>query len=641
MKYKYLDSINSPADLRKLPESALKEVSDEVREYLVDTITKVGGHFGAGLGTVELTVALHYAFNTPIDKIVFDTGHQGYPHKILTGRKDELHTIRKKDGLSGFLKRTESMYDEFGAGHATTSISAALGMAAARDQLKEDYKVAAVIGDGAMTGGMAYEAMNNCGVLKSDILVVLNDNNMSIAPNVWALSNYFSEIFASPSARKLRDKLYDITGSMDKMGDRIRQTVHRVEGGVKAVLTPGMLFEALGFRYFGPVNGHNTEALVKMLKDVREIKGPVLLHTITQKGKGYAPAEQDSQFLHAIGKVDKITGKAVKSAPPTTPPPPNYQNVFGDAMVELMATNPKIVGITAAMPDGTGLDIVQKQYPKRVYDVGIAEAHGVTFAAGLATQGVVPVVAIYSSFLQRGFDQIAHDVAIQKLHVVFALDRAGVVGADGPTHHGVLDLAYLRQIQGMVVMAPKDEQELRDMMYTAINVYKKGPIAIRYPRGAGVGVAIKPMQSIEIGTSETLRIGTDVAIIAIGNMVDHAMQAADKLEADGLSVEVVNARFAKPLDTKMIDDVAMRIGKIITVEDGQKQGGFGSAVAEYVSQQHGRSVDMKIHGIDDYYVDHGTQQELWADLQLDAAGIAEVVRNFASECALKELGIPR
>ncbi len=633
--YKFLDQIDSPEDLRKVPEEHVREVADEVREFLIDTITKVGGHFGAGLGTVELTTALHYVYNTPHDKIVFDTGHQAYPHKILTGRKGQLHTIRQKDGLSGFLKRTESHYDDFGAGHATTSISAALGMAAARDQLKEDYKVVAVIGDGAMTGGMAYEAMNNCGVLKSDILVVLNDNNMSIAPNVWALSNYFSEIFATPQAQKLRNRVYNMTTGLDDLGDRIRKTVHRLEGGVKAVLTPGMLFEALGFRYFGPVNGHNVEQLVKMLRGIREIKGPVLLHTITQKGKGYGPAERDKQFLHAIGKVDKITGKAVASAPPTTPPPPNYQNVFGDAMVEIMSTNPKVVGITAAMPDGTGLDIVQKQFPNRVYDVGIAEAHGVTFAAGLATQGVIPVVAIYSSFLQRGFDQIAHDVALQHLHVVFALDRSGVVGADGPTHHGVLDLGYLRIVQGMVVMAPKDEQELRDMLYTAINSYKAGPIALRYPRGASIGVPIRPMSPIEIGKSETLRIGTDVAILAIGNMVDHALKAADALAKEGISAEVVNARFVKPLDEAMINDVASRIGRIVTVEDGQIQGGFGSAVAEHLAQHHALSVDLRIHGIEDIYVDHGTQQQLWADLQLDPNGIASVVKDFLAESVVR------
>lgn len=633
--YKFLDQIDSPEDLRKVPEANIRQVADEVREFLIDTITKVGGHFGAGLGTVELTTALHYVYNTPHDKIVFDTGHQAYPHKILTGRKHQLHTIRQQGGLSGFLKRSESIYDDFGAGHATTSISAALGMAAARDQLKEDYKVVAVIGDGAMTGGMAYEAMNNCGVLKSDILVVLNDNNMSIAPNVWALSNYFSEIFATPQAQKLRNRVYNMTEGLDDLGDRIRKTVHRLEGGVKAVLTPGMLFEALGFRYFGPVNGHNVEQLVKMLRGIREIKGPVLLHTITQKGKGYGPAERDKQFLHAIGKVDKITGKAVASAPPTTTPPPNYQNVFGDAMVEIMSTNPKVIGITAAMPDGTGLDIVQKQFPNRVYDVGIAESHGVTFAAGLATQGVVPVVAIYSSFLQRGFDQIAHDVALQHLHVVFALDRSGVVGADGPTHHGVLDLGYLRIIQGMVVMAPKDEQELRDMLYTAVNSYKAGPIAMRYPRGASIGVPIRPMQAIEIGKSETLRSGTDVAILAIGNMVDHAIKAAKQLADEGISAEVVNARFVKPLDADMIQDVVNRIGRIVTVEDGQAQGGFGSAVAEHLAQHHLLHVDLKIHGIPDTYVDHGTQQQLWSDLQLDPAGIAHVVKDFLAESVVR------
>lgn len=635
MDYKYLMNIDSPEDLRKLPETELRTVSDEVREYLVDTITKVGGHFGAGLGTVELTVALHYVFNTPHDKIVIDTGHQAYPHKILTGRRDTLHTIRQKDGLSGFLKRSESMFDDFGAGHATTSISAALGMAAARDQLQEDYRVVAVIGDGAMTGGLAYEAMNNCGVIKSDILVVLNDNNMSIAPNVWALSNYFSELFASERGKRLRETIGSMTDKMDGFGDRIKSLAHRIEGGMKAVITPGMLFEALGFRYFGPVNGHNVNQLVTMLQGIRDMKGPILLHTITQKGKGYGPAERDKQFLHAIGKVDKITGKAVQAAKPAVAPPPTYQKVFGDAMVEIMSTNPKIVGITAAMPDGTGLDIVQKSFPSRVYDVGIAEGHGVTFAAGLATQGVVPVVAIYSSFLQRAFDHIAHDVALQHLHVVFALDRSGLVGADGPTHHGVLDLAYLRIIQGMVVMAPKDEQELRDMLYTSIHSYTSGPLAIRYPRGNSVGVAMRPMQPIEIGKSETLRTGTDVALIAIGNMVDKVTKAAELLAADGISAEVVNARFVKPLDTAMIDDIAKRVGRIITIEDGQIQGGFGSAVAEHIAQHHHEGVDLLMHGIPDIYVDHGTQDELYAELRLDAKGIADVAKDFLGSVVIR------
>jgi len=628
-------NIDSPEDLRKLPESELRVVSDEVREFLVDTITKVGGHFGAGLGTVELTVALHYVFNTPHDKIVIDTGHQAYPHKILTGRRNSLHTIRQKDGLSGFLKRSESTFDDFGAGHATTSISAALGMAAARDQLKEDYRVVAVIGDGAMTGGLAYEAMNNCGVIKSDILVVLNDNNMSIAPNVWALSNYFSELFASERGKRLRETIGSMTDKMDGFGDRIKSLAHRIEGGMKAVITPGMLFEALGFRYFGPVNGHNVNQLVTMLQGIRDMKGPILLHTITQKGKGYGPAERDKQFLHAIGKVDKITGKAVQAAKPAVALPPTYQKVFGDAMVEIMSTNPKVVGITAAMPDGTGLDIVQKSFPSRVYDVGIAEGHGVTFAAGLATQGVVPVVAIYSSFLQRAFDHIAHDVALQHLHVVFALDRSGLVGADGPTHHGVLDLAYLRIIQGMVVMAPKDEQELRDMLYTSVHSYTTGPITIRYPRGNSVGVPMRPMQPIEIGKSETLRTGTDVVLIAIGNMVDKATKAAELLAADGISAEVVNARFVKPLDTTMIDDVAKRVGRIITIEDGQIQGGFGSAVAEHIAQHHHDTVDLLIHGIPDIYVDHGTQEELHAELRLDAKGITDVAKDFLGSVVIR------
>jgi 1-deoxy-D-xylulose-5-phosphate synthase len=624
LDYRFLNDINSPADLRKLHETDLRQVSDEVREYLIDTITKVGGHFGAGLGTVELTVALHYVFNTPTDKIVLDTGHQAYPHKILTGRRDQLHTIRQKGGLSGFLKRSESEYDDFGAGHATTSISAALGMAAARDQLGLDYKVVAMIGDGAMTGGLAYEAMNNCGVIKSDMLVVLNDNNMSIAPNVWALSNYFSELFASERGRRLREKIGTMTDKMDGFGDRIKSLAHRIEGGMKAVITPGMLFEALGFRYFGPVNGHNVGQLVTMLQGIKEMKGPILLHAITQKGKGYGPAERDKQFLHAIGKVDKITGKAVASAPPPVAPPPTYQKVFGEALTEIMKQKSNVVGITAAMPDGTGLDIVQKTFPERVYDVGIAEGHGVTFAAGLATQGIVPVVAIYSSFLQRAFDHIAHDVALQHLHCVFALDRSGLVGADGPTHHGVLDFGYLRIIQGMVVMAPKDEQELRDMLHSSIYDYTSGPVAIRYPRGNGVGVQVGPMKSIPLGNSETLRTGSDVAILAIGKMVSHAMKAAEILAEQGINAEVVNARFVKPLDTAMLDDVSKRIGRILTVEDGQIQGGFGSAVAEYIAQHH-PNVKLHLHGIEDIFVDHGTQEELHADLGLDAKGIAKTV----------------
>lgn len=626
--YKYLLDINTPSDLRAIPESELKEVCSEVREFLVDTITKVGGHFGAGLGTVELTVALHYVFDTPKDKIIIDTGHQAYPHKILTGRRDSLHTIRQKDGLSGFLKRTESEYDVFGAGHATTSISAALGVATARDFNNDDYNVIAVIGDGAMTGGLAYEAMNNCGVQKRNVIVILNDNNMSIAPNVWALSNYFTEIFTTPTAQKLRKNIWELTGQFDELGDRIRKTVSRLEGGLKAVITPGMLFEALGFKYYGPINGHNIGQLVKTLQSLKEMKGPILLHVTTQKGKGYAPAESDKQFLHAIGKVDKITGKSLAKAPVSVPPP-TYQKVFGEAMVELCKENPKVVGITAAMPDGTGLDILAKTYPDKVIDVGIAEGHAVTFAAGMATEGIVPVCAIYSSFLQRAFDHIVHDCAIQHLHVVFALDRAGLVGADGPTHHGVLDFAYLRIIQGMTVMAPKDEQELRDMLYSSVYNYTHGPVAIRYPRGNAVGVPTSPMKSMPLGKGEILRNGEHVAIVAIGKMVQFSLEAAELLEKEGVSVEVVNARFVKPLDTELINDLCQRFDKIITVEDGQIQGGFGSAVVEYISTTiYTNKVSVLMHGIPDIFVEHGTQEELWADLQLDAKGISEVVREY-------------
>lgn len=631
--YRYLSGIDTPQDLRKLPAEAMTDVANEVREFMVDTITRVGGHFGAGLGVVELTVALHYVFNTPQDRIVIDTGHQGYPHKILTGRKNHLYSIRQKSGLSGFLKRDESEYDAFGAGHATTSISAALGMATARDLKGEDYNVVAVIGDGAMTGGLAYEAMNNCGIQKRKVLVVLNDNNMSIAPNVWAISNYFTNVFTSPTLQKLREKVIDMTEQTGEFGDRIRKVAQKLEGGIKAVITPGMLFEALGFRYFGPVNGHNVPQLIKTLQSVKDIETPVLLHITTQKGKGYAPAEVDKQFLHAIGKIDKITGKSLAKKPEVAPPP-LYQNVFGQAMVEICEKNPHVVGITAAMPDGTGLNLLADKMPERVIDVGIAEGHAVTFAAGMACEGTVPVVAIYSSFLQRAFDHIVHDAALQKLHVVFALDRGGLAGADGPTHHGVLDYAYLRIIQGMVVMAPKDEQELRDMLYSSIHLdeYKKGPVSMRYPRGNSVGVGTGPMKAIPFGKSETLRKGRDVAILAIGNMVHTSLKAADVLREEGIDAEVVNARFVKPLDTAMLDDVCSRFEKIITVEDGQIQGGFGSAVLEYVGTKHNRNVDILMHGIPDVYVEHGTQDELWAELGLNAEGIASVVK--------KHIGFP-
>jgi 1-deoxy-D-xylulose-5-phosphate synthase len=629
--YKYLFEIDSPHDLRKLPKQTLSVVCDEVREFLIDTITRVGGHFGAGLGVIELTVALHYVFNTPSDKIIFDTGHQGYPHKILTGRRDLLHTIRKYGGISGFLKRSESPYDAFGAGHASTSISAGLGMATARDLLNKDFRVVSVIGDGAMTGGLAYEAMNNIGVQKRDMIVILNDNNISIEPNVSAFSNYFNEFFASSAVNSLRKGIWEMAGKMDSLGDRLRKFASRLEDGVKAIITPGALFEALGFQYFGPINGNNVHKLVRMLSLIKDIKGPVFLHIITQKGKGYEPAEKDALNLHAIGKVDKLTGKAVAKQQDTKTVPV-YSSFFGDAMVELCKMNSKVVGITAAMAEGTGLIKLEKEFPERLFDVGIAEGHAVTFAAGLACEGIIPVCAIYSSFLQRAFDHLIHDCAIQGLHVVFALDRAGLVGADGATHHGVLDLAYLRSVQKLVLMAPKDEQELRDMMYSAVFSYTNGPVAIRFPRGNGLGVPIKPMQAIPLGKGEIIRKGDDIAILALGTMVQHATEAADELLKQGISVEVINPRFVKPLDAELLSDVFNRFKHIISIEDGQKSGGFGSAVLEYAAEIKHYDSEFHILGIPDKFIHHGTQQELLSELGLDANGLVnEVIQILKNE----------
>ena len=626
--YKYLFDINSPYDLRNLPEESLRQVSDEVREYLIDTITRVGGHFGAGLGVVELTVALHYVFNTPVDKIVFDTGHQGYPHKILTGRRDLLHTIRKKDGISGFLKRTESEYDTFGAGHASTSISAALGMAAARDLQNKDHKVIAVIGDGAMTGGLAYEAMNNVGVQKRNMIVILNDNNISIEPNVSAFSNYFNDLYASTAFQVVRNNIWNMTHRMDDLGvgDRLRKMAGKIEDGVKAIITPGVLFETLGFNYFGPINGNNIQKLVNMLNKVKDVSGPVFLHIMTKKGKGYAPAESDGTFLHAIGTVDKVTGKSLKKVDPAIKKIPKYSDVFGEAMNELCRMNPKIVAITAAMGEGTGLIKLEKEYKNRFFDVGIAEGHAVTFAAGLASEGNIPVCAIYSTFLQRAYDHLIHDCALQSLHVIFAIDRAGLVGADGATHHGVLDIAYLRPVQNIVIMAPKDEQELRDMLYSSVFAYTKGPVAIRFPRGEGEGVQIKPMREIKLGKGEIVRLGNDIAVVAVGTMVGRALKAAEILDEFNISVEVVNPRFIKPLDTELLDDLLERFDTIITIEDGQRIGGFGTAVIEHVNEQ-GKSNKIINMGIEDKFIHHATQDELMSELGLDATGIVNRIKS--------------
>ncbi len=624
-KYRLLFNINSPKDIRSFDVHELKELATEVRQYMVDVISETGGHFGGGLGATDLTVALHKVFNTPQDKIIWDTGHQAYPHKILTGRRDSLHTIRQFKGISGFLKRNESEYDAFGAGHASTSISAAVGIAEANKLKNSSDKVVAVIGDGAMTGGMAYEALNNAGIYKSNVIVVLNDNHMSISKNVWQLSNYFTEVITHPDYNKVKGVIWEFTGKLETFGDRLRKAGARLESGIKSVITPGMMFEALGFRYFGPINGHNMQKLINVFELVKKLNGPILVHILTEKGKGYKPAEGHVQRLHASSPFDKITGEALAKSEKLS-----YTSVFGKALVEIVEKDKSVVGITAAMPDGTGLDQLQAAFPSNFFDVGIAEEHGVTFAAGLATEGIIPVVAIYSTFLQRAIDQVMHDVALQDLHCVFVLDRAGLVGADGPTHHGTLDLTYLRMIPGVTVMAPKDESELRDMLYTA--VYKiKGPVAIRYPRGNALGVELKPgFDEIPAGKAEILREGKDAAILAVGSMTDTAMKAAALLAGQNIECRVVNMRFIKPLDTDLLDETAASYKRIITVEENTLTGGFGSAVAEYYSDKQLKPALYRL-GLPDDYVEHGTQTELYNMLGLNPAGIAGFIKNLFAD----------
>jgi len=624
--YKYLDSINFPEDLRSLSVQELRAVCAELREFLIDCVSKTGGHFGAGLGAVEIAVALHYVFNTPEDKLIWDVGHQAYPHKILTGRKDRMQTIRKLGGLSGFLKRTESEYDTFGAGHASTSISAALGIAAARDFEKKDFKVIAIVGDGSMTGGMVYEAMNHAGMLNKNLIVVLNDNQRgslsSLEPKIWSFHNYFTKILMHPTYNKFKANVWDLTGKLDTFGDRLRTAAQRMEKGIKAVFTPGMLFEGMGFRYFGPINGHNVVKLIETFKHVKDLNGPILIHAITKKGKGYTPAEQEVTRLHGVTPFDKVTG----ISPGKNSESVSFTDVFGKALVEICKQNSKVVGITAAMPDGTGLIYLHEEMPERFFDVGIAEAHAVTFAAGMATEGYIPIVAIYSTFLQRAFDQVVHDCAIQKLHVVFVMDRGGLVGADGATHHGTLDLSYLRCIQGMVIMAPKDEQELRDMLFTAVD-YNDGPIALRYPRGNTLGVPVRQgFQKVEIGKAETLRAGKDIAILAVGSMVQNSLSAAELLDKEGIDAEVVNMKFVKPLDEELLRSLAQRIHVFITVEENVVHGGFGSGVLEAFSRLGVTDISVRIHGLPDEFIEHGSPAELQRLVKLDAAGIAEIAK---------------
>ena len=622
-----LKNIDSPDDLKKLKPDQLQQVCDELREYIIDTVSVHGGHFGASLGVVELTVALQYVYNTPDDQVIWDVGHQAYGHKILTGRRKEFHTNRKYRGLSGFPKRTESEYDAFGVGHSSTSISAGLGMAVARDLDKSDKKIVSIIGDGAMTGGMAFEAMNNAGALKSDILVILNDNNMSIDPNVGALKEYLAEITTSKTFNKMRDEIYDLLGHFKSAGEKMRKVASKLERAMTAAITPGALFQALGFKYYGPVDGHNVDALRRHLEDLRAVSGPKLLHIVTVKGKGFAPAEREQTKWHAQSSpFDKITGKSL--APPSVNKnqPPKYQDVFGEALVELAAQNEDIVAITPAMPSGSSLWPMMNTFPERAFDVSIAEQHAVTFAAGLATQGKKAFAALYSTFLQRGYDQLIHDVAIQKLPVVFCIDRAGVAGADGPTHHGLYDVAYLRTVPNMVVSSPMDEQELRDMLYTA-SLYNDAAWAIRYPRGRATGMTLRDgFEKTDIGKGRIIKEGDKVAVLSFGPIGKYVIEASEKLELEEIEVGHFDMRYAKPLDTDMLDGILLRYDSIITIEDGSILGGFGSAVAEYVASK-GVAVPVKIMGVPDTIIEHGTQRELHDEVGIGPDGIMEEVKN--------------
>lgn len=584
-----LDSINSPADLKKLDLKQLNELAEEIRQFLIETISQTGGHFAPSMGVVELSIALHYVFDSPKDKFVWDVSHQAYTHKVLTGRKHAFNTLRKFKGLSGFCKIDESEHDAFGTGHASTSISAALGLAEARDLKKESFNVIAVIGDGSMTGGMAFEGLNNLGYLQTDMTVILNDNKMSIGPPTGAMSDYLKRL------------------SMVSIGPR---------------RPIGTIFESLGFKYFGPIDGHNLEELVFTLKKIKEVKGPKLVHVLTTKGKGYEHAEENPEKFHGLGPFDVETGEANGKGGKS------YSKVFAETLTRIAENDEKIVAITAAMPSGTGLTVFAEKFPKRFYDVGIAEEHAVTFAAGLALHGMKPACAIYSTFLQRGFDQVIHDVALQNLPVRFFLDRAGLVGDDGPTHHGTFDLSYLRMVPGMVIIAPKDENELQHAVFTAMN-YDKGPIAVRYPRGNALGVEMdKELKAFEIGKAEILQEGTGLTIIAVGNMVEEAIKAGKELAGKGIKANVINARFVKPLDEGLLLKKMKETGKVITVEENALIGGFGSAVLELIDRKGLKNIKVERIGIPDAFIEQGSQAELRKELGLTAENIVKIAEKF-------------
>lgn len=624
---RFLSELDSPADLRQLKVEDLQEVADEVRQYILETCSRIGGHTGASLGAVELAVAMHYAFETPADRLVWDVGHQAYAHKILTGRRDEMSSIKQYGGLSPFLRRDESEYDTFGAGHASTSLSAALGMAIARDKKDEDFHVCALIGDSSLAGGMAMEAINQAGHLKSRLIVILNDNDMSIAPAVGALTGYLNRIKEAQSYQHIKEGVGDTLESVPGVGGQLRKAAKSFKDAIAAAVLPGALVNELGFKYIGYVDGHNVPAIVNALEEAKKIDdGPVIVHALTKKGKGYPSPEENYYAWHATGPFDIKTGKAIKSSS-SKPSPPTYTKVFGQTMCELMENDEKIVTLTAAMPDGTGVDQVLEKFPERSFDVGIAEQHAVTFCAGMATEGMKPVAAIYSTFLQRGFDQVIHDVALQDLNVTFAMDRAGIVGADGPTHHGLLDIAYFRGYPNMTLMAPKDEAEMRNMMLTAVD--HNGPTAIRYPRGAGIGVDISdPPETLEVGKAEILKEGSEIAILAYGSMVYPALAAAEELEKEGIDATVINARFVKPLDSELILTLAQSNRLLMTVEEAYLAGGFGSAVIELLEENLMQdSVKVVRMGVPDRIITHGDPSLLRAKYGLDADGIYSKVKD--------------
>ena len=623
-----LERVDSPRALHGLGLEDLQQLAGEIREFILQVVSQKGGHFASSLGTVELTLALYHLYDPPRDKIVWDVGHQAYVHKILTGRREALWTLRQYRGISGFLRRAESDYDVFGAGHASTSISAALGFAAARDLLGERHHVVAVIGDGAMTGGLAYEALNNAGHSGRDLLVVLNDNAMSISPNVGAISHYLTSLTTHSYYRRMKDEIYDLLGRVPAVGEPATKFAARVEAGLKGALVPGALFQALGFHYYGPIDGHDLPELLNVLRNLRTASGPVLLHVLTHKGKGYAPAEADPDGYHGMTPFDPVTGRRK----PASPAPPSYTQVFGDTMIELAGRFPKVVAVTAAMLGGTGLTEFQRRFPDRCFDVGIAEGHGVTFCGGLAAEGLRPVAAIYSTFLQRALDHTIHDICLQNLPVIFCLDRGGLAGADGPTHHGAFDLTWMRMIPNMVVASPKDGNELRDLLLTAV-LHTDGPIAIRYPR-ENVPASFEPsreMKALPVGVWEELEAGEDVVLVATGTAVEECRRALPKLAAEGLRAGLVNARWIKPVDHGMIRDLAARYRRVLTVEESTLIGGFAAAVYESYRNQGLDPGPLAHMGLPDRFVEHGSRGELLAEVGLDADHIAGRARELARE----------